>query len=118
MGPEENLPKGVIVMGRAERTEQNRNDLSLRFHKQLFLARIFRGFLVGFRTADHRQHIQLLQVLSGNKDPLRVAARIRRRNKKPLGADLGKIIGHQAFQNVIVSKFEPHPEPIGAGTAW
>src|SRR5262249_5914441 len=65
------------------------------------------------RTTNHTQHGECLQCRAWNKNSLRVGARVWWNDEKALGRDLGQIIWHHAFQDLVVLKVDAYPESLG-----
>ena len=58
-----------------------------------------------------------LQRSARHKDALRVRTLVRRVNQKSFRRGLGKVGGHQPFQNLAVLEPQPHPQPFRARTS-
>src|SRR5216684_2985861 len=87
----------------------------LAFVEQCRLASVFLTLFAAWGLADDRQDADFRERRAGHEKALDVGPGVRRRDEKAVGADLVGIVGQHAFDDVVVGKFEPYPQSLGAG---
>src|SRR5215469_12802384 len=80
--------------------------------KHRYLERIFRAAsaTTGLLFADHGQNSDVSQGGSRHKDSLGITTGVGRKNRKAVASLVQKIVGHHAFDDLVVTEAQAHPQ--------
>src|SRR5882762_9258292 len=84
-------------------------------HRDLEL--VLRTTALAMGATNHREYGKRIECRPRDEDALGIRAHVGRVDQESVGSLLGKIIGHEAFDDFVIFKLQAHPEAFGSGTA-